>query len=97
MSADLVPAGPRERRFRKEIPQQHRGTLDTRLVWLWNQRAGTVQAVWEQSPDVLDRTAATMVLQALFGKDLNAIALLFSRLEGGAVDDVTVADQALRI
>ena len=95
MMTDLVPAP--DRRFRKEIPEKHRTNLDTRLQWLWNQRSGTVQAVWEGTPDVLDRTAATMILQALFGKDLNSIALIFRRLEGGAVEDTVIAEQTLTI
>lgn len=86
-----------DRRFRKSVPKQHRTSLDTRLVWLWNQRSGTVQAVWESSPDVLDRTAATMILQALFGKDLNSIMLIFRRLEGGAVGDEVIAEETLTI
>lgn len=92
---DLVPAP--DRRFRKEVPEKHRTNLDTRLQWLWNQRSGTVQAVWENTTDVLDRTAATMILQALFGKDLNSIALIFRRLEGGAVEDTVIAEQTLTI
>ena len=86
-----------DRRFRKEIPEKHRTNLDTRIQWLWNQRSGTVQAVWEGTPDVLDRTAATMILQALFGKDLNTIALIFRRLEGGAVEDTVIAAERLTI
>lgn len=92
---DLIPAP--DRRFRKEVPEKHRTNLDTRLQWLWNQRSGTVQAVWENTTDVLDRTAATMILQALFGKDLNSIALIFRRLEGGAVEDTVIAEQTLTI
>jgi len=87
----------RERRYRRQIPEAHRHSLDTRVMWLWNQRVGTVQSVWEHSPDVLDKTAATMILQALFGKDLNSIALIFKRLEGGAVEDQVIAEEVLRI
>ena len=53
--------------------------------------------MWEGTPDVLDRTAATMILQALFGKDLNSIALIFRRLEGGAVEDTVIAAERLTI
>ena len=94
MSQELVE---HDRRFRKEVPSKHRQTLDTRLMWLWNQRSGTVQAVWEGSPDMLDHTAATMILQALFGKDLNSIALLIRRLEGGALTDDVIVEQDLKI
>ena len=90
MSTEIV------RKFRKEIPSAHRQSIDTRLRWLWNQRFGTVQTIWKDSPDILDRTACTLVLQAIMAKDLNSIELLFLRLEGGAQDDQTVLD-AVRI
>jgi hypothetical protein len=71
----------------------HRTSLDTRIVWLWNQRFGTVQMVWKDSPDVLDHTAATLILQAIIGKDLESIAQVFQRIEGGAqTDDVVAAE-----
>ena len=38
-----------------------------------------------------------MILQALFGKDLNSIALIFRRLEGGAVEDTVIAAERLTI
>ena len=80
--------------FRKEIPKDHRGSLDTRLVWLWNQRFGTVQTIWQESSDVLDRTAATLVLQCVLGGgDLESIVLLFRRLEGGVQVDKEVLEQ----
>ena len=82
-----------DRRYRRSVPKAHQQTLDTRIAWLWNQRSGTVQSVWENTTDVLDRTAATMILQALFGKDLNSIALIFRRLEGGAVTDELIAEE----
>lgn len=83
---------PPDRRFRSEIPKQHRHSIDTRLAWLWSQRFGTVQAIYQSTTDLQDRTAATMVLQAIFGKDLNSIALILQRLEGGALEDVVIAD-----
>ena len=43
MSTELLPVA---RKFRKAIPDSHRTTLDTRIVWLWHQRFGTVQMVW---------------------------------------------------
>ena len=79
--------------FRKSIPEAHRLTLDTRVQWLWNQRSGTVQTIWRDSPDVLDRTAATLILQSIVGHDLESIALLFRRLEGGAQGDEEVQEQ----
>jgi hypothetical protein len=36
MSKELVAT----RKFRAEIPEAHRGSLDTRLRWLWHQRWG---------------------------------------------------------
>lgn len=86
-----------DRRFRKAIPDAHRHSLDTRVRWLWNQRSGTVQAVWEHTDDILDKTAATMILQVLFAKELNSIDLLFRRLEGGAVEDTVIAEEILTI
>ena len=85
------------RKFRHEIPEQHRSSLDTRLTWLWNQRFGTVQQVWLASPDVEDKLAATVILQAIVGADLNNIQLLFKRLEGGAVPDEITLDGVLHI
>lgn len=75
------------RKFRKEIPESHRGSVDTRLQWLWNQRFGTVQMIWKESPDVLDKTACTIILQAIMARDLNSIDLLFQRIEGGSITD----------
>jgi len=89
-AADLVPVA--DRRFRTRVPDSHRQSLDTRIMWLWNQRFGTVQMVWKDSKDVLDHTAATLILQAIMAKDLESIAQLFQRLEGGAVNDQTVLD-----
>ena len=88
-----------QRKFRREIPKIHRLSLDTRLRWLWNQRFGTAQQVWKESPDLLDKTAATIVLQCIIGGgDLESIALLFRRLEGGPQGDEEVLEQgALRV
>ena len=83
----------KQRRYRHEIPKQHRNSLDTRLVWLWRQRYGTVQTIWRESPDLLDNTACSLVLQAIIGKNLGSISLLFQRIEGGAVLDETLAAQ----
>jgi hypothetical protein len=88
---------PATRKWRRAIPDQHRATLDTRLAWLWNQRFGTVQMVYNQSPDILDKTAATLILQAIMAQDLVAIKQIFQRLEGGARfdEDIVEADAAL--
>lgn len=86
------------RRWRSEVPDGHRTTLDTRVKWLWNQRFGTVQMVYLKSPDILDRTAATLIIQAIMAKDLRSIQQLFQRLEGGPQLDQEVQDgEGLRI
>ena len=84
-------------KFRKQIQEAHRTSLDTRLQWLWHQRFGTVQTIWNESPDVLDKLASTVVLQAIMAVDLNSIMMLFQRLEGGPVTDVTLSETTLRI
>lgn len=90
MSAELVPV---TRKFRKQIPDAHRSSLDTRIQWLWHQRFGTVQMIWKESPDVLDHTACTLFLQAIMAKDLTSIQQLFTRLEGGSLEDQTILEQ----
>ena len=92
MSQELV------RKFRREVPEMHKGSLDSRLQWLWMQRFGTVQMVWKESQDLLDHTAATIILQAIMAKDLNSIELIFQRLEGGAQgDEAVAADKAAEL
>lgn len=88
-----------ERRWRREVPEAHRTNLDSRLVWLWHQRFGTVQMVYKESTDLLDRTAATLIIQAIIGRDLDSIKQLFQRLEGGAVPDYLIIEQeeAMRV
>lgn len=91
MSADNLPVV--QRKYRKAIPDAWRTSLDTRIQWLWHQRFGTVQMVWKDSPDILDHTAATLILQAIMAKDLDSIDQIFQRLEGGAThDDATSED-----
>lgn len=87
------------RKFRKSIPEAHQVSLDTRLHWLWHQRFGTVQMVWKDSSDVLDHTAATLILQAIMAKDLDSISQLFNRIEGGALTDVEIseAEEMIRV
>lgn len=84
-------------KFRKGIPKEHQVSLDTRLVWLWHQRFGTVQTIYNTTKDVLDATACTLVLQAIMAEDLDSIAQLFQRLEGGALVDSTLIDQEATI
>jgi hypothetical protein len=95
MSDVALSEGTVERRhYRKSIPDTHRQSLDTRLMWLWNQRFGTVQMIAMESDDTLDKTACTIVLQAIMAGDLNSIALLFKRLEGGPLIDDEVLERA---
>lgn len=82
-----------QRRYRHQVPEAHRHSLDTRLQWLWHQRFGTVQTIWKDSPDVLDHTACTLILQAIMSKDLGSIELLFQRLEGGSIVDEELLEQ----
>ena len=81
-------------KFRKRIPKEHQQSLDTRLIWLWNQRFGTVQSIYQSSKDVQDKLACTLILQAILGKDLASIELLLYRIEGGAEDDSIVAEKS---
>ena len=91
---EVVPV----RKYRNQVPADHRTSLDTRLLWLWHQRFGTVQTVYSSSPDILDVTAATLILQAIMAKDLKSIQQLFTRLEGNAVYDYEARDKkAVRI
>lgn len=86
------------RNYKHEIPKEHRVSLDTRVRWLWNQRFGTVQTIWKDSPDTLDVTAATLVMQSIMAGDLNSIVLLFNRLEGGPqVDEEVLERSAIRV
>jgi len=86
------------RRWKSNVPIAHRTSLDTRLRWLWHQRFGTVQTVYMESQDLLDKTAATLILQAIMSQDLRSIQQLFQRLEGGALhDEALVEDAALNI
>jgi hypothetical protein len=93
MSSEVVPI----RRWRSEVPEDHRATLDTRLAWMWHQRFGTIQMIYSKSPDLLDKTAATLILQAIMARDLRSIQQLFQRLEGGAQLDEEITEEGLRI
>jgi hypothetical protein len=94
VASDLAPS---ELRFRNTIPDAHRKSIDTRIVWLWNQRFGTVQQVWQNSKDMLDHTAATLILQAVFAKDIESIAQILQRMEGGALVDSELSEQVIRV
>lgn len=85
--------------YRKAVPEMHKATLDTRLLWLWHQRFGTVQTVYTHSKDLLDVTAATLILQCVMAKDLKSIRLLFQRIEGAPLyeQEVIATSPAYRI
>ena len=80
--------------FRTSIPARHQQSLDTRLAWLWEQRFGTIQRIWQRKEDVQDHMACTIILQAIMAEDLKSIEILFQRLEGGALEDSAVASSA---
>lgn len=85
-----------QRKYRTSIPDAHKASLDTRIQWLWHQRFGTVQTIWQNSREngeVLDHTACTLILQAIMGTDLDSIVLIFQRLEGGALIDEELLDR----
>lgn len=94
MSNEAVPTG---HRFRNQVPESHRKSIDTRLLWLWNQRFGTVQMVWQQSKDILDHTAATLILQGVFAKDLESISQILQRIEGSPMFDAELIDKEARV
>ena len=81
-----------QKKYRLNIPEEHCVSIDTKLRWLWNQRFGTVQTICMESTDLLDNTACTLILQAIMGRDLESISMLFNRLEGGALSDEQLAD-----
>jgi hypothetical protein len=89
----LVAVPARQRKYRGTIPEAHRRSLDTRLAWLWHQRFGTVQTIWQKTEDVYDKTACTMVLQAIMASDLETIRMIFERLEGGVLEDTVVLER----
>lgn len=94
MTAEMVHL-PR-RKFRKAIPEVHRQSMDTMIHWLWHQRFGTVQTIWQESQKqgrLLDHTACALVLQAIMGKDLESINQVFQRIEGGTLADVDLQNQ----
>lgn len=80
-----------QKKYRTSIPEAHQHSLDTRLAWLWMQRMGTVQRIHQETKNTEDRMATTLILQCLWEDDLDAIVLLFKRLEGGPQGDEFMA------
>lgn len=93
-SGEVVPV---RSKYRNSVPDAHKGSLDTRLAWLWNQRFGTIQSIWRDTKDTLDKTACTLILQAILAKDLQSIELLFRRIEGGAIQDEQLQQTSMRL
>lgn len=87
------------RKYRTRIPEDHRTSLDTRILWLWKQRFGTIQTIHLHSPDILDQTATMLFIQAIIGRDLVSIQQIFQRIEGGARNDSELLeeDQAITV
>lgn len=80
------------RKFRRNIPESHKKSLDTRIMWLWNQRFGTIQTIYLKADDPLDKLAATLFIQAIIESDLTSINRIFTRLEGGPQLDTALAE-----
>jgi len=80
------------RKYRGTIPEEHCTSIDTKVRWLWNQRFGTVQRVWQLAEDAETKAAATLILNAAYVGDLSAIQVVLNRLEGGVLTDEDLLD-----
>jgi hypothetical protein len=81
-----------KKKYRGSIPEEHLTNIDTKLRWLWNQRFGTVQKIWQETEDAETKAAATLCLNAAYLGDLAAINQVLTRLEGGALTDQELLD-----
>lgn len=81
-----------KKKYRSSIPPEHCTSIDTKLRWLWNQRFGTVQKIWQETEDADTKAAATLCLNAAYVGDLSAINIVLNRLEGGALTDEDMLD-----
>lgn len=81
-----------KKKYRSAIPEEHLTSIDTKLRWLWNQRFGTVQKIWQETDDADTKAAATLCLNAAYIGDLSAISIILNRLEGGALTDEDMLD-----
>lgn len=81
-----------DRRLLHNIPEEHRSSDDSRLMWLWNQRIIVVQSIYSRTDNIRDRMAASIVLSAAWTANLPSIELLLRRLEGGAMSDTEVVE-----
>ena len=80
------------KKYRTSVPEEHRTSIDTKLRWLWNQRFGTVQRIWQETEDADTKAAATLCLNAAYVGDLASINIVLNRLEGGALPDDEMLD-----
>lgn len=80
------------RRMPSNIPEEHRTTDDTRIMWLWNQRLIVVQNIYLNTKNIRDRMACALVLGAAFQGNLASIELVFKRLEGGSQVDTEIVE-----
>lgn len=81
-----------KKKYRSVIPEEHTSSIDTKLRWLWNQRFGTVQKIWQETEDADTKAAATLCINAAYLGDLAAIAIILNRLEGGVLSDEDMLD-----
>lgn len=81
-----------KKKYRSSIPEEHLTSIDTKLRWLWNQRFGTVQKIWQETEDADTKAAATLCLNAAYLGDLAAINIILNRLEGGVLTDEDLLD-----
>lgn len=89
MSNALVPTG---RKLRTETPRDVKSSSDTRLEWMWDQRLAVVANIYYRSPDILDRMAARLILDAIMAMNLASIELVLQRIEGAPVSDQTIVE-----
>ena len=81
-----------KKKYRSTIPEEHLTSIDTKLRWLWNQRFGTVQKIYMETEDAETKAAATLLLNAAYIGDLQAINIVLNRLEGGVLTDQELLD-----
>jgi len=89
VSNALVPTG---RKLRTETPRDVKSSSDTRLEWMWDQRLAVVANIYYRSPDILDRMAARLILDAIMAMNLASIELVLQRIEGAPVSDQTIVE-----
>ncbi len=89
---EVLQAELAKKKYRSAIPEEHLGSIDTKLRWLWNQRFGTVQKIWQETEDADTKAAATLCLNAAYLGDLASINIILNRLEGGVLTDEDMLD-----